>query len=201
MPDVVARLDWTQPWGQVMLAGAVHQVRAAQVGAIIPDTEYGFAIQGGVKLNLPMLAAGDALFLQGAYADGASSYTGWSSLSATNVSAVNGTTYDAYIDAAGNVKTVQTWSIVGGLEHYWTPTVSTAIFGSYGQYNGANSANLYSPITGLLATDYDFTAYGVGANVKWTPVKGLLFAAEAVYNKVSDYPSVVRAGSGRQHQG
>ena len=129
MPDVVGRLDWTQPWGQVVLTGAVHQVRSAQIGAIVPDTEYGFAIQGGVKINLPMLAAGDALFLQGAYADGASSYTGWTSLSATNVSGVNGSTYDAYIDAAGNVKKVQTWSVVGGLEHYWLPTVSTAIIG------------------------------------------------------------------------
>ena len=30
----------------------------SDLSAIIPDTEYGFAIQGGVKLNLPMLAAG-----------------------------------------------------------------------------------------------------------------------------------------------
>ena len=132
------------------------------------------------------LAAGDALFLQGAYADGASSYTGWTSLSATNVSGVNGSTYDAYIDAAGNVKKVQTWSVVGGLEHYWIPTVSTAIMGSYGQYNGATLT------IGTTSNSYDYTAYGVGANVKWTPVKGLLFAAEAVYQKLTDVPFVAR---------
>ena len=166
--------------------GCGPPVRSAQIGATVPDTEYGFAIQGGAKINLPSLAAGDALFLQGAYADGASSYTGWTSLSATNVSGVNGSTYDAYIDAAGNVKTVQTWSVVGGLEHYWTPTVSTAIMGSYGQYNGATLT------IGTTSNSYDYTAYGVGANVKWTPVKGLLFAAEAVYQKLTDVPFVAR---------
>jgi len=186
MPDVVGRLDWTQPWGQVMLAGAVHQVRSAQIGAIVPDTEYGFAIQGGVKVNLPMLAAGDALFLQGAYADGASSYTGWSSISATNVSGVNGSTYDAYVNALGDVKKVQSYSLVGGVEHYWAPTFSTALFGSYGNYNGATLT-----IVNTTAS-YDYTAYGVGANMKWTPVKGLLFAAEAVYQKLTDVPNVAR---------
>ena len=181
VPDVVGRLDWTQPWGQVVLTGAVHQVRAAQVGAIVPDTDYGFAIQGGVKINLPMLAAGDVLILQGAYADGASAYTGWTSVSSTNISAVNYTTYDAYVDTAGNLKKVQTVSLVGGIEHYWTPTVSTAVFGNYGKYDGYQQ--------------FDYTAYGVGANVKWTPVKGLLFAAEGVYNKLTDYPAAARTVS------
>ena len=45
---------------------------------------------------------------------------------------------------------------------------------------------------GATPNAFDYTAYGVGANVKWTPVKGLLFAAEAVYQKLTDVPFVAR---------
>ena len=43
----------------------------------VPDTEYGFAVQGGVKINLPFIAAGDVLWLQAAYAQGAINYLGF----------------------------------------------------------------------------------------------------------------------------
>ncbi len=203
-PDVVARLDWTQPWGQIALTGALHTVRPAYsfagttysldtaTGAVVgktsagyaaqPDTEYGFAIQGGVKINLPMLAAGDALFLQAAYADGASSYTGWASSTVGNV-ATGGS--DVTITAGGVVKKVQSWSLVGGIEHYWAPTVSTALFGSYGDYNAYLTAN-------------DVKVYGVGANVKWTPVKGLLVAGEGVYQKATDFAPFSATATSRQ---
>ena len=37
-----------------------------------PDNKYGWAIQGGLKLNLPFLAKGDLFYLQGAYGHGGS---------------------------------------------------------------------------------------------------------------------------------
>jgi hypothetical protein len=42
----------------------------------LPSAEYGWAVQGGLKLNVPQLAPGDVLWLQVAYAQGAGSYTG-----------------------------------------------------------------------------------------------------------------------------
>ena len=41
----------------------------------------GWAVQGGVKVNTPSVAPGDALYLQGAYGDGAQFYTGYSAFS------------------------------------------------------------------------------------------------------------------------
>ena len=49
------------------------RIRSGLVGTI-PDTEYGFAIAGYVGVNLPMLGAGDALWLAATYADGAPAY-------------------------------------------------------------------------------------------------------------------------------
>ena len=88
-PDVVGALGISQSWGSAQLSGAVHQVRSANstqnirggdnVRPGIPDAEYGFAVQGGVQINLPFIAAGDVLWLQAAYADGAINYLGFGS--------------------------------------------------------------------------------------------------------------------------
>jgi hypothetical protein len=130
MPDVVGRLDYAGSWGAAMLAGAVHQTRVGNgniannltpAGTIL-DTEYGFAVQAGVKINLPMLAPGDALFLQAAYADGANSYTGWATNGAGTLSLPS---TDIIYDAFGNGHTTKSWSIVGGLRHFWTPTITS----------------------------------------------------------------------------
>ena len=105
MPDLVANIRLDQPWGSAQISGAVHEVmvgryvggpfstglggagtgalNAAYTGTVntlltaeTPSAEYGYAVQGGVKLNLPMIAAGDVLYLQAAWAHGASAVHG-----------------------------------------------------------------------------------------------------------------------------
>ena len=181
MPDVVGRLDYAGSWGAAMLAGAVHQTRVGNgniannltpAGTIL-DTEYGFAIQAGVKVNLPMLAPGDALFLQAAYADGANSYTGWGTAGAGTLSLPS---TDVIYDAFGNAKLTKTWSITGGLLHYWTPTIRQGVYAAYG------AVNHYGPW-------YDASAVSVGTNVIWTPVRGLDIGAEVGYQYLTDKPN------------
>ncbi|WP_445505393.1 porin, partial [Microvirga sp. G4-2] len=117
-PDVVANVAYSGTWGSAMLSGAVHQLRSialtdgAGVG-FIPDTEYGFAVSFQGHVNLPMLAAGDALWIAATYADGALGYLGFDG------SEVD----DAIIDADGDIDTTQGWSVAGGLRHYWTPEI------------------------------------------------------------------------------
>jgi hypothetical protein len=182
MPDVVGRLDYIDTWGQAALTGAVHQSRVGNgnvVGSVnltpaatILDTTYGFAIQAGVKVNLPMLAPGDAIFLQAAYADGANSYTGWAN-------GVVGTlapgSWDVVYDATGNAKTSKSWSVTGGLLHYWTPTIRQGLFAAYGDLDQ------YGPL-------YDAAAVSLGTNVIWSPVKNLDIGAEIVYSKLTQTP-------------
>ena len=197
MPDVVGRLDYTGTWGQAALTGAIHQTRVgspgtktrtmtAATGAVtegfgnsytngaVGDTVYGFAIQGGLKINLPMIAAGDALFLQAAYADGANSYTGWSTTGVGTFSTI--TSADVIYDPAGNAKTSKSYSVVGGLLHYWTPTVRQGVFVGYGKLDQ------YGKL-------YDAAALTVGTNVYWSPVKGLDIGAEVGYQKLTDTPN------------
>jgi hypothetical protein len=181
MPDVVGRLDYAGSWGAAMLAGAIHQTRVGNgtninnltpAGTIL-DTEYGFAVQAGVKINLPMLAKGDALFLQAAYADGANSYTGWGTAGAGTLSLPSA---DVIYDAFGSAKTTKSWSITGGLLHFWTPTIRQGVYGAYG------AVNHYGPW-------YDAAAVSVGTNVIWTPVRGLDIGAEVGYQYLVDKPN------------
>jgi hypothetical protein len=191
MPDVVARLEYSGSWGIAALTGAIHQTRvgsgwtgtAAAPGNVfgaantIGDTEYGFAIQGGVKINLPMLAPGDALFLQAAYADGANSYTGWGTAGFGTVSLPSA---DIIYDTLGNGHTTKSWSVTGGLLHYWAPTLRQGIYAAYGQVDH------YGPW-------YDSAAFSVGTNLIWTPVRGLDIGAEIGYQMITDKPNFINA--------
>ncbi|HZH09968.1 MAG TPA: porin, partial [Microvirga sp.] len=127
---------------------------------IIPDTEYGFAVTAQVGINLPMLAAGDALWFAATYADGAMGYLGFDETEAV----------DAAYDVDGEIDTSTGWSIAGGLRHYWTPEIRQNVFGSYArvEYND-----------NFLATD--FNEWRVGTNVIWSPVSGLDLGVEVLY--------------------
>ena len=51
-------------------AGTTPIFSGATFTGFRPDTEYGYGIQAGVKINLPMIAPGDLLYLQAVYARG-----------------------------------------------------------------------------------------------------------------------------------
>ena len=188
MPDIVGRLEYAGTWGTAMLSAAVHQIRAGSgagnvfgAAGVIGDTVYGYGIQGGVKINLPMLAPGDALFLQAAYANGANTYTGWGSagLGFQSTVANNGIiTPDVVYDALGNDHTTKTWSISGGLLHYWTPTIRQGIALAYGKHDAWGSF-------------MDMSVFSAATNVIWSPVKGFDIGAEIGYQRFTDTPNVV----------
>ena len=165
IPDVVANVRYAGTWGSAQLSGALHQLRsnalvdAAGVG-FVPDTEYGFAVSGQFNFNLPMLGAGDAVWLAATYADGALGYLGFGGAEVA----------DAVIDVDGEIDTTKGWSIAGGLRHYWTPEIRQNIFGSYAKVE-----------YGAGLTGEDFNEWRVGTNVLWSPVSGLTLGAEVQY--------------------
>jgi hypothetical protein len=182
MPDVVGVLRVDQGWGSAQLSAAVHQIQALNFGPAIGgvqtlvDTEYGFAIQGGLKFNLPAIAAGDVLWLQGAYADGALAY-----LTAQNTSLIGATTRghittnnaDAFIDAVGNAKKTKGYALVAGFTHYWTPTVRQSIYGSYLRLDYAAAISSPIGVNGAVANGavVDQSEWRLGSNVIWSPGK------------------------------
>jgi hypothetical protein len=198
VPHIVGALQVDQPWGSAKVAGVLTNVRPAfTIGGAgstfvvpgvpatvsrIPDTKYGFAVQGAVKINMPFLAPGDNVVVTGAYGEGAVSYvvsnayqTSESS-SAQNVRGVQINVGDAAVDVAtGRFRLTKGWSVSAGFQHFWMPTLSSTVFGSYASYDTP-----FDPAN-IRDLNRDFTAWSVGANTIWQPVRGLNIAAEGSY--------------------
>ncbi len=213
LPDVVAQLNLTQAWGSAQLSGAVHQVTSlnrvpAGVNPLAPfvDSKYGFAIQGGIKINLPMLAAGDVFWLQAAYAQGAISYLGYggngygSTWGAnTRIGEVDVVNADSAVNTFGNQRLTTGYAITAGLLHYWTPTVRQAFVGSYSQLNygnalvGASNGPALAAFPGIYASGATINSseMRLGTNLIWSPVAGLDIGVEVIYIKADPKGRVV----------
>jgi len=183
MPSIVGNIRVDQGWGSAQLSGVVQQLNTVALDALGGriDTEYGYAIQAGVKFNLPMLAAGDALWLQAAYADGAVGRLGLGTT--TSFAGLTGVAVDGAI-VNGSIKRTKGWGVTAALLHYWTPSVRQAVFGNYTAVD--YSAQVFNGY-GLN----DFKLWTVGTNVIWSPVKAFDIGVEVLYQKLDPKGRVV----------
>ncbi|OYW31971.1 MAG: hypothetical protein B7Z45_09780 [Azorhizobium sp. 12-66-6] len=151
---------------------------------------WGWAIGGAVEIKLPTLAAGDSLFIQANYADGALNYLGLSGSSTGRATALGsidlgtsvlngGGAYYPIADAVWDATTLSYnkesgWAIQGQFRHYWVPNLRSAVLGGYTQVDvPENTVNAY-----------DVNVWQVGLNTIWSPVKGLDLGVEVLYSKV-----------------
>ncbi|GGK54138.1 hypothetical protein GCM10011322_46200 [Salinarimonas ramus] len=180
LPDLVANLNVAQGWGSAQIMGAIHQVRHNVAGVAVDD-ELGWAIGAGVNVRLPMIAAGDALWLQATYADGATSYVG----APTTVTEFGVGINDAYLNAAGtSLSTTEAWSIMAAFRHFWTPTIWQDIQGSYGEVDAPAVPAVAAVGPVLTGTNADYTWWQLGTRLNWRPVSGLTFSADVVYTEI-----------------
>ena len=184
-PDLVGNVRYAGTWGTAQLNAAVHQTRTDVIGAnafgnngVIPDTEYGWAVGGSVGVNLPMLGAGDAAWFSATYADGALGYITGGQNNTLTINGTGGAIADVIVtDVFGNTSRGRGWSVAGGLQHYWAPTLSSSVFGSFADFN-------YSGAAQFTRGFGDFREYRIGANTIWRPVSGLQLGLEVIYANV-----------------
>jgi hypothetical protein len=199
MPDFVLALRADQSWGSAQLSGLLHQVRTAGLSAAPgqingatgapADTEYGWALNAGVKINLPMLAKGDAFYLQGTYGQGATTTvlanpTGWGS-AGNGVGRVSVLVPDAVISNTGQTSLVTTWGITAAMLHYWTPTIRQGLFGSYIASDIPSSAFTAAGGVATANTLTNAQYWTIGTNVIWSPIRGLDIGAEVNYLQIN----------------
>ena len=170
-------------------------------------------MQGGLKVNTPFIAPGDALYLQGAYADGAQLYTGYSAFSGSyqqSAATIQGQKLTQYFSDAtinpftGQLQTSQTVTAVASYLHYWSLEWRSAFFGSYGEQNFAKTARFSQGLINNLVTSNPSSAVGVpgtrffqlsqalrdtyqfvaGASLIWSPVKDLDIGVEGLYTQI-----------------
>jgi hypothetical protein len=234
VPDVVGVLRVDQGWGSAQLSGAYHRVSTVgatvvsatpnntltgfvvnPVVASVPGgygtvTGNGWAVQGGVKVNVPYFAAGDYFYLEAAYAKGAAAYTNSGFPGRYNAGAYASAfgvdnMYDGVVGPTGHMTLTPSYSVLASYEHYWTPTIRQGLFGSYDHYyysggirtaagfaQGAACPTCFGTFVFAMpggATPYNpfSTNYNgasiwyAGSNLIWSPVKGLDIGVEVFY--------------------
>jgi hypothetical protein len=248
VPDVVGVLRVDQGWGSAQLSGAYHRIStvgatilngfpAAGGGVILGNnllsTVHGgwgaengnaWAVQGGVKLNLPWIAPGDTLWVQAAYSRGNLSYvssgqTGTFTGTNYGVGGAQFSSYDAVLDPYGKLQLTPAYSGLVAFTHYWVPTLRSSIVGSFVHvnYSGAirNAAGYAAGsacptcaatilINGSSYNPYSpfyngGTQYVASANLVWSPVKNLDLGVEVMYvrDQLQHSAYDVNVGAGR----
>jgi hypothetical protein len=136
-PDLILNLRVDQAWGSAQLAAALHHLRLnAALNALGYADQWGWAVLAGISVNLPSIAAGDQISLQGVYADGNIERTGISTsplgiaASVGLLSALTGigpaiALYDSYPGSDGLMHKSKAWSAALGFRHFWVPALHT----------------------------------------------------------------------------
>lgn len=201
VPDVVGRLLYADTWGQIQLSGALHQVRASTAtfdvtdlgggntvsvanGGLNDDTQYGWAIQGGVKLNVPSFGPSDALYLQAAYTQGALLYVGAGGRYGFGTTATNLTYASDGLPTGpnGSIDLTTGWNALAAFQHTFTPTLSAALWGSYTSIDyGSGIVTGTDTINGAGLQGRDFNYWQVGAQANWSPVKNFTVSGTVNY--------------------
>ncbi|MDE2364692.1 MAG: porin [Hyphomicrobiales bacterium] len=183
------------------------------LGNFANSSSLGFAAQGGVMFKLDMLAPGDVLWLQATYAKGAIGYlTGSNFAYVAGVDTSNGYAiglarvgtgagYNGLADVdcvwtmAGTCDKSTGYAVTGALRHYWTPTISSTLTGSYYRVtysqNALNPAPLAAMINqntgaGALGVPFisgmtNFTETRLTTGLEWNPIRGFGIGAEVAW--------------------
>jgi len=188
VPNIVGALQLDQAWGSAKVSGVLTNVRPnfllapAIPGAVasIPSTKYGFAVQGALKINLPMIAAGDNFVITGVYGEGATSYVFSNQFGgSTSRQGTGGVGFDVgdagFDTATGSFRLSKAWAVSAGFQHFWAPTLSSTVFGSYAEYDAP-----FNPVN-IRDLNRDAKMWAVGVNTIWQPVRGLNIALEGAY--------------------
>jgi Porin subfamily len=209
-PDFVGALHVKQGWGEAQVSGVIHNVNVFDnvfnatsncgLGATTfcngSHTQVGWAIDAGVKINLPSFGAGDNFLVTGEYGQSATWYSGltgeamWGEWGQTNGNGQPMFLPDAFFNPLSNSwSKPTTWSVSGLFEHHFTPQFYVDLEGSVGGFSWSNmggGCNLALP--GCLLAQAaqgplspNGTAWLIGADLGWNPVTNLNFDLELMY--------------------
>ena len=190
MPDIVGGFQYSEGGIRVRVSGALNEIRTnlrvpAGVnpnGAFV-DSKFGYAIQAGAVIDLPMIGSSTNFQIQGTYAEGAINYVGVGQ--AGNRFTLQ--TADAYRDASGSLKMSRAWGIYGTLNHGWAPNFTQSLYGSYGEYDAPSAVRRTfaagDTVFNLQNDPAQFKTWQIGNIFTWSPAAGLDVALDTNYTQ------------------
>jgi hypothetical protein len=200
MPQINGRVDWDQSWGTLSVMGATANV---QMNTSAKATTYNkskqvYAVGAGLKLNLPMLAAGDVLWLNAGYADGMTEYTtNWTSFKSSDTSRNVGgmvSNHPSFGAGANGIETFKSWNVAALLTHFWAPQWRNSFVATYGSINAPATAN--AAAWGTAAGGYaDAKVWNVGSQLTFLPTKDFEIGVDVLYARVINSNSATAAAN------
>lgn len=187
IPDVVGQFAIAQGWGGAQLSAAYHQVNTTLDSTHSVDTD-GFAFRGGIKVNLPMLGAGDEFQIEAGWEKGAFSYQNSNGIN----SGWNGYAAGGYIHPVGDAVALSNgaggytlaksegYSVSGGIVHYFSPQWSDTVYGGFEHASWGKAANVAWTSGGVGSVD----DYRIGNQINWYPVKNVQIGLDTLFTHI-----------------
>ena len=145
MPNIVGNITWAQGHWSAQLSGGFAETTGGS----------GFGAQIASTIKLDQIAPGDQLLLKAAWAQNEVASFANSSAS---------------VASSGSI-----WSAAASFQHFWAPTLSSAVTFQYSSQSAAT--------TGVTVASQD--AYSIAGNLVWSPVTGFFAGVEGGYAKSS----------------
>jgi hypothetical protein len=210
-PDIVGNLRVDQAWGSAQIMGALHQVNSLYYGTPEitghPDDKWGFALGAGIKLNAPMLGAGDFFQAQVTYTQGAARYAffatqgSWFYRTGDNLGLglLNDAVYGGSVagGTATNLELTTAWAVNAAYDHFWNARWRTSLYGGYAQvsYNDSANAMICSALgdgNGLEGSaavanggcNADWSTWWIGSRTQWNVTKDFYMGVDVLYNRL-----------------
>jgi hypothetical protein len=210
MPDVVANLRVDQAWGSAQVMGALHRVNSGYYGATAtaneglghPGEAYGYALGAGLKLNAPMIGAGDYLQLQANYTVGAMRYASFTANGSYSPFYVNGGNvafgfatdgvYGGSVALGTNtgVQLTTAWSVDAAYEHFWNKQWRTSLYGGYLGTSFNSTANAIVCTSLAVAAvvpagcSMNWNQWWVGSRTQWNVTADTYLGLDVFYQRL-----------------
>ena len=155
-PDVTAAVTYRDDWGMVKLAGLGRYLGSPNDQG---DGEIGWGVNASGNAKL---WPGGTVRGQFTYGDGVGRYI------------INGFGQDAFVDANGDVQTIEAYGVTAQVQQQLTDTFSVAV--AYGRAEFMDS---------FAGSDLD-TVQTVHGSLFWTPIERVTFGAEVIWGSRED---------------
>lgn len=136
-PDLTAKYKWAGSAGGIEVAGLARSFQTDSAAATGDDNAFGYGVLVAGRLNL----TDTTTVMAGAiFGDGVGRYI-YSSFSNNDSSASRTGIGEAYVDANGNLETIEAYGANVAISQQWTPKFSSGL--SYGRVEGDQPEDLF----------------------------------------------------------
>lgn len=164
VPDVPARVTFTQPWGHVQVGGILRQLRYVSDDGSDKETATGWGVNLSSVANL---GPRDSIMGHVVAGSGIGRY----------IESFGGTGSDALLTATGDLETLDAWGAVAGFTHHWSDHYNSTIAAGYAELDNE---------TGQAGSAIK-SATSVHFNLIYTPVSQVMFGGELMWGERENF--------------